>query len=148
MSETTPNNEDVTRTSQFSAISAASTEQVGVSRGLMSDDVAAINQLPLGSALLVVLNGPNTGARFLLNSDETIVGRHPSAAIFLDDVTVSRKHALFLRVDGDFYVRDAVSLNGTYVNRQLVEEAKLSSGDEVRIGKYQLTFYASPLAAL
>jgi pSer/pThr/pTyr-binding forkhead associated (FHA) protein len=95
-----------------------------------------------GTALLVVLRGPNTGARFLLDDDSVTSGRHPDSDIFLDDVTVSRKHASFTRVDGRFVVRDVGSLNGTYLNREIIDEAVLTTGDEVQIGKYRLVFYA------
>lgn len=133
---------DPTSTSRFAPITDA--EVSAPQRGLDDDDLATIAALPAGSALLIARSGPNAGARFLLNSDQITVGRSPKADIFLDDVTVSRKHALFLHSGEDFFVRDSKSLNGTYVNMQLVEEAKLANGDEVRIGKYQLTFYASP----
>lgn len=139
---TTPEAIDPRATSRFTAIGSG-VDQVPNSRGLDAEDIATINALPPLSALLIALNGPNLGARFLLNADEVTVGRSPSADIFLDDVTVSRKHANFIRRDGKFFVKDLNSLNGTYVNLQQVEEAQLSEGDEVRIGKYQLTFYLS-----
>jgi hypothetical protein len=100
--------------------------------------------LPPGMALLVVRRGPNAGARFLLDHDVTTSGRHPDSDIFLDDVTVSRRHAEFHREGGTFTVRDVGSLNGTYVNRERVEAATLSSGDEVQIGKFRLVFIAGP----
>jgi pSer/pThr/pTyr-binding forkhead associated (FHA) protein len=100
--------------------------------------------LPPGTALLVVRRGPNAGARFLLDHDVTTSGRHPDSDIFLDDVTVSRRHAEFHRESGTFTVRDVGSLNGTYVNRERVETATLSSGDEVQIGKFRLVFIAGP----
>lgn len=106
-------------------------------------DQATVEALRPGTALLVVLRGPNTGARFLLDDDEVSSGRHPDSDIFLDDVTVSRKHATFTRVDGRFVVRDVGSLNGTYVNRERIDESVLTTGDEVQIGKYRLVFYAS-----
>ncbi|MHB1472242.1 MAG: FHA domain-containing protein [Dermatophilaceae bacterium] len=110
--------------------------------GLSAQDQATVDALVHGTALLVVLRGPNTGARFLLDSDEVSSGRHPDSDIFLDDVTVSRKHATFRR-DGDhFRVRDVGSLNGTYVNRERVDEVTLRTGDEVQIGKFRLVFYA------
>ncbi|MCU1601418.1 MAG: domain containing protein [Frankiales bacterium] len=96
--------------------------------------------LPPGSALLVVKRGPNAGSRFLLDADVTTAGRHPDSDIFLDDVTVSRRHAEFLRQDGGFVVRDVGSLNGTYLNRERIETAGLAGGDEVQIGKYRLVF--------
>lgn len=107
-------------------------------------DPDAIEALPARSALLIVQRGPNTGARFLLDAPRTTAGRHPRGDIFLDDVTVSRKHAEFINNDGVFAVRDVGSLNGTYVNRERIEQVELNSGDEVQIGKYRLTFHASP----
>ncbi len=110
---------------------------------LTKADLATVEALRPGTALLVVLRGPNTGARFLLDDDEVMSGRHPDSDIFLDDVTVSRKHAVFRRAGGVFRVQDVGSLNGTYVNRKLVDEAVLSTGDEVQIGKFRLVFYAA-----
>jgi pSer/pThr/pTyr-binding forkhead associated (FHA) protein len=99
-----------------------------------------VESLPSGSALLVVRRGPNAGSRFLLDTDVTTAGRHPESDIFLDDVTVSRRHAEFRREGGVFLVRDVGSLNGTYVNRERVESATLANGDEVQIGKFRLVF--------
>src|SRR5580765_2340902 len=109
---------------------------------LFRSDQAMVDALRPGTALLVVLRGPNTGARFLLDDDQVIAGRHPDSDIFLDDVTVSRKHATFRREGGDFRVHDVGSLNGTYVNRQIVDDVRLQTGDEVQIGKFRLVFYA------
>lgn len=108
-----------------------------------AEEQAAIAALPTGSALLVVRRGPNTGARFLLDADETIAGRHPTADIFLDDVTVSRKHAQFVRHGTAFEVKDLGSLNGTYYDGVRIATALLSDGAEVQVGKFRLTFYAS-----
>ncbi len=106
---------------------------------------AAVEALPPTSALLVVQYGPNAGARFLLDGPRTTAGRSPDADIFLDDVTVSRKHAEFLGRDGDYSVRDVGSLNGTYLNRVRIDETvPLRNGDEVQIGKYRLTYHPSP----
>jgi hypothetical protein len=107
-------------------------------------DAAAVAALPPGTALLAVRRGPNAGARFLLSSDLTLVGRHPDSDIFLDDVTVSRRHAEFYREGGRFTVRDVGSLNGTYVNRERIEEADLNEGDEVQVGKFRLVFLVGP----
>lgn len=112
-------------------------------RDLAPSDQAAIDALPEGSALLVVQRGPNAGSRFLLDSDVVDVGRHPDSDIFLDDVTVSRRHAEFRRLDGGFVVSDVGSLNGTYVNRDRVDEVVLTNGDEVQVGKYRLVYYSS-----
>jgi hypothetical protein len=100
----------------------------------------ALDTLPPGSALLVVLRGPNAGSRFLLDRDVTTAGRHPDSDIFLDDVTVSRRHAEFYRQGERFVVRDVGSLNGTYVNRERIDETELFGGDEVQVGKFRLLF--------
>lgn len=112
--------------------------------GLNAEEVAAIAALPSGSALLVVKRGAADGSRFLLDIDLSKAGRHPNADIFLDDVTVSRKHAEFVRSGRTFEVRDQASLNGTYLNGVRIDSAVLSNGDEVQIGKFKLTFYSSP----
>lgn len=111
--------------------------------GLDEEELAAVAALPAGSALLIVKRGPSDGSRFLLDVDVTTAGRHPNAEIFLDDVTVSRKHAEFRRVDGGFVVTDLGSLNGTYLNGARADSAKLNDGDEVQVGKFKLTFYAA-----
>ena len=107
---------------------------------VLAADAAAVAALPPGTALLAVLRGANAGSRYLLDSDLTLVGRHPDSDIFLDDVTVSRRHAEFYRQGGRFVVRDVGSLNGTYVNRERIEEAELHEGDEVQVGKFRLVF--------
>ena len=106
-------------------------------------DSASFGALPPGSALLLVMRGPNAGSRFRLDGDLTTAGRHPDSDIFLDDVTVSRRHAEFYRQGSRFTVRDVGSLNGTYVNRERIEEAELTGGDEVQIGKFRLLFLTS-----
>lgn len=135
---------DPTATAQFGAISPDITGDINLrARGINQEEVAAVEALPAGSALLIVLKGPNVGARFLLDADTTTVGRRPRADIFIDDVTVSRRHAEFLRTEGGFLVRDMGSINGTYVNRERVEARNINDGDEVQIGKFRLTFHAS-----
>jgi hypothetical protein len=106
-------------------------------------DSAAFGALPPGSALLLVMRGPNAGSRFRLDGELTTAGRHPDSHIFLDDVTVSRRHAEFYRDGARFTVRDVGSLNGTYVNRERIEETVLAGGDEVQIGKFRLLFLTS-----
>jgi pSer/pThr/pTyr-binding forkhead associated (FHA) protein len=106
--------------------------------------VSGVDSLPAGSALLVVKRGPNAGSRFLLDRDTTSAGRHPDSDIFLDDVTVSRRHAEFRRDGAEFVVVDVGSLNGTYVNREPVDTAVLANGDEVQIGKFRLVFLTGP----
>ena len=111
-------------------------------RQLNPVDAAAVDALPAGHALLVVLRGPGSGSRFLLDSDVVNAGRHPDSEIFLDDVTVSRRHAEFHRSGDAFTVTDVGSLNGTYVNRDRIDRVQLKDGDEVQIGKYRLVFFS------
>jgi len=106
-------------------------------------DPGGLDALPPRTALLVVRRGPNAGSRFLLDDDRTTAGRRPDSDIFLDDVTVSRKHAEFVRSGNGFLVRDVGSLNGTYVNRDRIDEAQLRAGDEVQIGKFRLVYHPS-----
>lgn len=110
---------------------------------LAADEQTAVSSLPAGSALLIAHNGPNAGARFLLDSQVTTAGRHPDADIFLDDVTVSRRHVNFMKNADGFEVVDAGSLNGTYVNGDRVDAVRLRTGNEVQIGKFRLTYYFS-----
>ncbi len=108
---------------------------------LSDEEAAAVAALPAQSALLIVHRGPGAGSRFLLDQDTSVAGRHPEADIFLDDVTVSRKHAEFSRSGNTFTVRDLGSMNGIFVAGERVDEAVLSNGVEVLIGKFRLTFY-------
>ena len=111
-------------------------------RTLSAEEREIVAQLPKNSAMLLVLAGANKGARFLINGDSTSIGRDPQSEIFLDDVTVSRKHAEVVK-DGDSYVIvDLGSLNGTYLNSQPSNRERLVVGDEVQIGKYRLTYFS------
>ncbi|SIO85207.1 FHA domain-containing protein [Nocardiopsis sp. JB363] len=133
---------DVTSTISISGIQALEDEEAGEDLG--GDDPASADALPPGTALLVVRRGPNAGSRFLLDSDVTTAGRHPNSDIFLDDVTVSRRHVEFFRRGNGFGVRDVGSLNGTYVNREPVDEAELGGGDEIQIGKFRMVLLTKP----
>jgi len=139
---------ETTSTISISGLEAYDSETTGqhASPVLPPEAQAAVDALPMGSALLIVRRGPNSGSRFLLDGDLTTAGRHPESDIFLDDVTVSRRHVEFRRgPDGAFTVSDVGSLNGTYVNRERIETGvPLGNGDEVQIGKYRLVFFASP----
>ncbi|WP_157254124.1 FHA domain-containing protein [Nonomuraea typhae] len=125
-----------------STISVAGIEAYEAETGeFMLAERALVEQLPPGTALLTVTRGPNVGSRFRLDKEMTTTGRHPESDIFLDDITVSRRHVEFYRHPGGaFSVRDVGSLNGTYVNRERIEEVPLHSGDEVQIGKFRLVF--------
>jgi len=93
-----------------------------------------------GPALVVRSGGGRTGETFHPEGDATTIGRSPDCGIFLDDVTVSRRHAVLVERDGGMFIEDQGSLNGTFVNRKRVESARLEDGDEVQVGKYRMTF--------
>ncbi|WP_296137572.1 FHA domain-containing protein [uncultured Tessaracoccus sp.] len=102
-------------------------------------DEAAKGLAP-GNALLIVRLGTGDESRFLIDADVTTVGRHPESDIFLDDITVSRHHAKFVRAGGTLHLEDLGSLNGTYINRTLIDgRAQVRAGDEIQIGKYRAT---------
>ncbi len=116
---------------------------VFVPEGLEGDEefsVEAVDAGPAGVGFLVVKRGPNVGSRFALDKEVVQAGRHPESDIFLDDITVSRRHAEFQRGGDGYVVRDVGSLNGTYLNRERIDEEKLTNGDEVQIGKFKLVF--------
>ena len=102
-----------------------------------------VGEIADGAGVLVVKRGPNSGSKFVLDGELTKVGRHPESDIFLDDITVSRRHAEFVRSPSGYSVRDVGSLNGTYVNRERIDDAPLKSGDEVQIGKFKLVFLSA-----
>ena len=93
-----------------------------------------------GAALVIRAGGGRVGESFPLNADRMTIGRRPDSDIFLDDVTVSRDHALLVRRGGDYYLDDLGSLNGTYVNRHRIESHRLEDGDELQVGKFKLTY--------
>jgi len=93
-----------------------------------------------GAALVIRAGGGRVGESFPLNADRMTIGRRPDSDIFLDDVTVSRDHALLVRRSGDFFLDDLGSLNGTYVNRHRIESHRLEDGDELQVGKFKLTY--------
>lgn len=121
-------------TSVFQAVPSGDLEKPG------EQTLTGLEALHAGTALMVVKRGPNAGSRFHLDKQLVSAGRHPESEIFLDDVTVSRRHAEFRRVGNGYEVSDVGSLNGTYVNREPIETSTLSNGDEVQIGKFRLVF--------
>ncbi len=136
--------------------SPASDETTGsLSHGFHADDVETstavadgaledMGALPRGVGMLVVKRGPNAGSHFCLDRPVMSAGRHPASEIFLDDITVSRRHAEFRRERGKFHVVDLASLNQTYLNRTPIDSAVLASGDEIQIGNFRLIFMAGP----
>lgn len=105
-----------------------------------SSAAAEAAALAHGSAMLVVKRGPNVGSKFVLNQPVMTAGRHPASDIFLDDITVSRRHAEFRNESGEFRVVDLGSLNGTYRNREAVDSAVLANGDVLQVGNFRLVF--------
>jgi pSer/pThr/pTyr-binding forkhead associated (FHA) protein len=112
-------------------------DQTGELKPVDVGDVAAES-----GALVVRSGGGRVGQSFPLSGEKMTIGRSPETSVFLDDVTVSREHATLVRRGGDWYLDDAGSLNGTYVNRQRVDSHRLADGDELQIGKFKLTFFA------
>jgi hypothetical protein len=111
-----------------------------------AEEEAHLRELEPGQACLIVRRGPAAGTKFLLDREVVTVGRHRESDIFLNDITVSRRHAELHR-DGDRYsVTDLGSLNGTYVNRSRVDSSKLTNGDELQVGKFRLLFLAKEAA--
>ncbi|MCK1799025.1 FHA domain-containing protein [Streptomyces sp. XM4193] len=136
---------ETTSTISISGLEAYDAEATGQTPMLSAEAMAAVDALPMGSALLIVRRGPNSGSRFLLDGEVTTAGRHPESDIFLDDFTVSRRHVEIRRApDGTFTVSDHGSLNGTYVNREPIDSVVVNNGDEVQIGKFRLVFFSSP----
>jgi hypothetical protein len=105
------------------------------------DLTVTLDDLGDGPAVLVVKRGPNAGSKYLLDAEVTRIGRHPDSDIFLDDITVSRRHAEVTRAAGGYALGDVGSLNGTYLNRERVERGELANGDEIQIGKFKLVFF-------
>ncbi len=122
-------------------LTAISDDKIGE---LSESEMSAARELSSGDALLIIRGGGNEGSRFLIDTDVTSIGRHPASDIFLDDITVSRHHAKFVREAGQLKVEDQGSLNGTYVNRKIVQEpVALRQGDEIQIGKFRATISLS-----
>lgn len=103
-------------------------------------EIAAIADLPEGVGLLIVARGPNEGSTYLVDADAVTVGRHPDSSIFLDDITVSRRHSVIERAEDAFRIRDVGSLNGTYVNHDRVDQNTIVDGDEIQVGRFVLIF--------
>ena len=116
-------------------INQASEEERQIIQGVLASDG--------NSAMVIIHRGAQKGARFLVTADGVTIGRSPESAIFLDDVTVSRKHASIEKSATGFIFKDAGSLNGSYVNNESVTEVALAAGDEIQIGKFHLLFVSS-----
>ncbi len=107
------------------------------------EEVVLENVVARGAALVIRSGGGRAGESFPLENDRMTIGRRPDCDIFLDDVTVSRDHAILVRRGGDYFLDDCGSLNGTYVNRSRIESHRLNDGDELQVGKYKLAFLSN-----
>lgn len=132
---------DLTSTINLGALRSVSDHVTTLLERANQNEKDVIAALPEGSAMLLALSGPSRGARFLINQEKTTLGRSSDNDIFLDDVTVSRKHAEILKEGKKYHVRDCGSLNGTYVEGKVAESAELIDGMELHIGKYRLHFF-------
>jgi len=133
---------DLTSTLNMRQLRAIPQAQVSdeVFKSLSDDERNVLNNLPKGQGILLVLKGAGAGSRFLLDAAETKIGRDVNNGIHLDDITVSRSHALITKNDG-YRIKDLGSLNGTYLNAIAVRDAQIQSGDEIQIGKFHLTLF-------
>ena len=136
-----PNKDELTSTLNVTSLRPVPSETSPLER-LSSVERGIINKLEPNSAMLIILAGPGKGSRFLIDSDLIAIGRDPKSDIFLDDITVSRKHAVISRKNG-FFVEDSNSLNGTYINSNLVKKSSLNNGDELQVGKIRMTCFLS-----
>lgn len=132
---------DLTTTINLGALRSISDQVASLLEKATENEKDVIAALSDGSAMLIAISGPSRGARFLINSDKTSIGRATDNDIFLDDVTVSRKHAEISREGKTYVIRDCGSLNGTYVDGKVQESAELKDGMELHIGKFRLHFF-------
>ncbi len=142
MTEQTQAPED--STGDIAAVLRIDSDEFDTSAAVASAAVEDMATLAHGSGVLVVKRGPNAGSQFWLDQPVMSAGRHAACEIFLDDITVSRRHAEFRKEEGHFRVVDLGSLNSTYVNRAPVDSAVLADGDEIQIGNFRLVFLAGP----
>lgn len=141
---------DLTTTIHLSSLKALSPHLASIIENLSNEDRNVLAQLPIGSGMLVVATGPAKGSRFLIDKESTTIGRHINSDILLDDVTVSRKHAIVetssrhqTPTARKFVLKDLGSLNGTYVDGIQRDECALTNGNEIHIGKFKLIFFAN-----
>ena len=136
-----PNREELTSTLNITSLRPVPSDAEPTSK-LSSDELRIVKALSPETAMFIIIAGPGKGSRFLIDTDLVSIGRDPQSDIFLDDITVSRKHAQ-LKKKSEYLVEDLNSLNGTYINSKSVSKASLSNGDELQIGKYRLTFFVA-----
>ena len=136
-----PNHDELTSTLNVTSLRPVPTEG-SIAEKLTSQEREIIANLEPGTAMFIILAGPGKGSRFLINAAKTTIGRDPKADIFLDDITVSRSHAS-VENSKELMVVDSNSLNGTYLNSNLIKKSSLKTGDELQVGKFRLTCFLS-----
>lgn len=136
------NQKDLTATIHLSSLRSVSDPVLSLLEKASAEEREVLSNLQVGSGMLIALSGPSRGARFLIDKDFLSIGRALENDIFLDDVTVSRKHATISRDAGKFFCEDLGSLNGTYLNGSVVDRGELVDGSELQIGKFRLHFFA------
>ena len=136
------NQTDLTATIHLSSLRSVSDPVLSLLEKASPEEREVLSNLQVGSGMLIALSGPSRGARFLIDKDFLSIGRALENDIFLDDVTVSRKHATISRDAGKFFCEDLGSLNGTYLNGSVVDRGELVDGSELQIGKFRLHFFA------
>ena len=143
MSASHDSHNDLTSTIHLSKLRPvpSSTQNEALLEKLSPEERSIISQLSPNTSMLIGITGPGKGFRFLLDQNEITIGRDIGTDISLDDVTVSRKHAVILRSEGEYVLTDTKSLNGTYVNAVAVEVTQLKQGDEIQIGKFRFIFF-------
>lgn len=142
MEQAAESKKDLTTTIHLTSLRSVESSTAKLLEQAGSELTSILSGLSANSAMLVSLVGPNKGERFLLDQDETRIGRSPDNEIFLDDVTVSRKHAVIGRSKGSFTINDLGSLNGTYLNGSVTASSELHDGDEIQIGKFRMHFFS------
>lgn len=115
--------------------------EIEYTEDISSDILEEIRKIPRWKIGLIIIKGPNVGDKFLINKSEFTIGRNPESDIFLDDITVSRKHAAIVKSGEEFMIKDSESLNGSYLNGKIVENAVLKNMDRIQIGKYVFIFF-------
>lgn len=128
-------------TARFCSSCGSPLEAAEVGGGDSTAEIPLVPDIPSGQAIVHVVRGPNAGSTYQLADDVTSIGRHPDSAVFLDDITVSRRHSEIVKEAGGYVVRDVGSLNGSYVNRERVDVAALHDGDEIQVGRFHLVFH-------
>ena len=118
-------------------------QEIEVIKEISQEILDKLRSLPKNKIGLMVIKGPIIGEKFFIKEDTFTIGRNPDSDILLDDITVSRQHAIIEKLGEEYLIKDMESLNGTYLNGKIIELSKLSNGDRIQIGKYLFLFFSS-----